>query len=85
MHGLLNIDKMREMVLSLYPEGIMSINKLTSMKKRSTNKLLLFDNKKSLSELKVRINDYLELKNNIFENIQYQNNDLLSGFVGLFY
>lgn len=50
MHGLLNTDKMREMVLSMCPEDIMSINKLTSMKKKSTNKLLLFDDKKSLSE-----------------------------------
>jgi len=48
MHGLLNIDKMREMVLSMCPEDIMSINKLTSMKKRSISILLLFVNKKSL-------------------------------------
>lgn len=48
LHDLLNIDKMRETVLSMCPEDIMSINKLTSMKKRFTSILLLFDNKKSL-------------------------------------
>lgn len=45
---LLNIDKMREMPLSFCPEEIISINKLTSMKKRSTSILLSCDNKSEL-------------------------------------